>query len=150
MKVKFSCPVKGLSGKKDELVFCYYKKSGVVIAREFVEQEITEHNHTIGSQAKNLSQFYHSVSTGYFEDLMSYADRYNLETIGNSSNYNGFTVLTKMMYSLKKNDPTVNLLTITPTDVVVNNLPITTIREAIDTGLLIPVARYAEFTNSIL
>ncbi|MDP8232921.1 MAG: hypothetical protein P9L91_09695 [Candidatus Zophobacter franzmannii] len=142
MKVKFVSCVSGISGKMEEFVFCVDKKTGVVWMREYVKPEITEHNHQIGSIAQNISLFKDTVSEGYLEDLKDYADRHNLATIGLPGKMNGYTALMKMLYALKRAMPDVDLLTLTPQEVIDSDLPIKTIREAIDNGILPFIQRY--------
>ena len=136
MKVKFVSCVSGLSGKMEEYVMCIDKKTGAVWMREYVKPETTEHNHHVGSVAKNISLFKSAVSDGYLEDLKDYADRYNLATMGQPGKLTGYTSLLKMLYALKKAIPVVDLLTLTPQDVVDSDLPIKTVKEAIQNGIL--------------
>jgi len=131
-------------------VYCQDKKTGVVWVREYVEPEITDHNHYIGSVSKNLGVFFKSVSVGYMQDLRDYADRYNLMTLGEAGRATAYALLYKMMYALKKEMPTIDLMTITPADVVADDLPVKTIRDAVESGLLPEVDRWEGLGNTIL
>jgi hypothetical protein len=55
-----------------------------------------------------------------------------------------------MLYRLRKAVPTVNLVTITPVDVVAGELPVRTVREAVEYGILPIVSRYEELDHPIL
>jgi hypothetical protein len=90
------------------------------------------------------------VSEGYSYDLKDYADRYNLATLGYSGRVSCYTVLTRMMYALKVAVPDVDLKTITPQDVVDMDLPVKTVYEAIENGLLAPVKREQQLMSFII
>jgi hypothetical protein len=70
--------------------------------------------------------------------------------IGHGTRVNGTAMNIKMMYLLKKAVPTINLMTITPQEVVDLELPIRTIREAVESGLIPYVARYEELDSWIV
>jgi hypothetical protein len=150
MKVKFVSCVSALSGKMEEFVMCIDKKSGTVWMREYVKPETTAHNHMVGSIAKNAGLFKEGVSTGYMDNLMDYADRYNLATLGQTGRVTGYTTLMKVLYALKKAIPGVDLLTLTPQDVIDSDLPIKSVREAIANGLLPFIQRYLDLDADII
>jgi hypothetical protein len=150
MKAKFIKGISGLSGKLDEMVYCLDKKSGTVWVREYVKPEETEQNHKVGSAARNFGVFKSAVSPDYLNDLKDYADRYNLSTMGKCSRLNSFTALMKALYSLKILIPEVDLLTITPEEVVANEYPLRTVQEAIDYGLLPEIPRSSDLVYPIL
>ncbi len=150
MKVKLACWIKSVSGKLDDLVFCVDKKTETVWVRDYVVPELTEQNHLMGSIAKNLGLFRRDTSEGYFADLKDYSDRYNLSSLGQSGRMNCYAAHLKMMFALKKSTPEVDLLSITPQDVIDNDLPVKTIAEAVENKLLPSVTRFEELTNLII
>jgi hypothetical protein len=150
MKVKFIKGFSGLSGKMDELVLCIEKKSGACWVRDYVKPRETEHNHEVGNATRNMGVFKSAVSSGYFNNLKDYADRYNLHTLGISKRLNSFTTLMKALYILKDAVPEVDLLTITPEEVVANEYPLRTVKEAIEYGLLPSIPRCDDLDNFIL
>ncbi|MDP8231520.1 MAG: hypothetical protein P9L91_02490 [Candidatus Zophobacter franzmannii] len=150
MKVNYLLPVKGLTGKKDGLVYYIDKESGQAYCRDYVVPEESESNVIMKSRSANIGLFYHAVSEGYIRDLKNYCDRYNLMRIGMGGRLNSNSALIKMMYKLKKGVPAVDLTTITPADIVAADLPIRTVMEAVDSGLLTFVKRYEELTSWII
>ncbi len=150
MKAKFMKGFIGLSGKLDELVYCIEKKSGAVWTRDYVIPRKTAHNREIGSSGKNIGVFWKSVSEGYMDDLKDYADRYNLATIGYGGRISGYTALMRMLFTLKQAIPSLDLKTITPQDVVDMDLPIKSVWEAIQNGVIAPVKRGEQLDNRIL
>ena len=149
MKAKFAVWLKSLTGRLDDIVFCRDKKSDTVWVREYVTPELTTHNHYMGNVAKNLSQFKKLLSEGYLSDLRIYSDRYNLKTIDEKGRSSSFALLFKMMFALKRAVPNVDLETIIPMDVIDSDLPVKTIREAVEYGFLPIVTRYEELDNLI-
>ncbi len=150
MKVKLAAWIKSMSGRLDDLVFCVDKKTGNVWVRDYVVPERTEQNTRMGLSAKNMAVFRQNINEEYYSDLEDYSDRYNLQSLGQSGRLNGYSVLNKMLYALKRAYPTIDLTTITPQFVVDHNLPIRTVAEAIEHGFLPPVPRYDEFVNPIM
>jgi hypothetical protein len=150
MKVNYMIPVKGLSGKKDLLVYYVDKESGTAYCRDYVIPEETENNRNMADISTNIGLFYHSVSGGYISDLKNYCDRYALMVRRSIGRLNSNTALIKMLYRLRKAVPTVNLVTITPVDVVAGELPVRTVREAVEYGILPIVSRYEELDHPIL
>jgi hypothetical protein len=150
MKVKYMKGFKALTGKLDEMVYCLEKKSGACWAREYVVPELTENNQNMASRSANLSNFYKAVSSGYLHDLKDYCDRYNLMTVGRGGRCNSSSLVIKMMYALKKEIPSLDLATITPAGVVAAELPVRSLCEAVENGILPIVSRYQELENWIL
>ncbi len=142
--------ITGLSGRLGKLVFCIEKKSGACWTRLYVKPEITEHNHEIGSAAKNLSTIYHQVNEGYMDDLKDYVDRFNLEYLEHKGYMKTFPCFMKMMYAMKRKHPSVNLKTLTIDQIMSEDLPVRSIREAVEHELLPVVKRYQELNVSIV
>ncbi len=150
MKIKYMKGFKAFSGKMDELVYCVEKSSGAVWAREYVLPRLTENNRNMGLRSSNLSRFYLSVSPGYKQDLEDYSDRLNLLTVGTGHRCNASALVNKIMYALKRKLPELDLTTITPTQVMQIGLPVRTVREAVEAGLIPIVPRYDELENLII
>lgn len=150
MKTKLNAAFNAMSGRLGRLVYCCDKDGNVSWVREYTEQTITEHNHYTGNVGKNLALFKGNVSSLYMGDLKNYADRYNLSDFRKGRYLNGYTILTKMMFALKKAGYPVDLLTVTPQDVIDNAFPVRTLKEAIENELLPRVARYDDLTYWIV
>ncbi|MBN2830043.1 MAG: hypothetical protein JXR56_06965, partial [Candidatus Cloacimonetes bacterium] len=114
MKVNYMIPVKGLSGKKDLLVYYVDKESGTAYCRDYVIPEETDSNRNMASRSANIGIFYHSVSSGYISDLNNYCDRYALMVRRSIGRLNSNTALIKMLYNLMREVPSVDLSTLTP------------------------------------
>jgi hypothetical protein len=150
MKITMMGLIRKLSGRMGDFIIYADKNSDAVWMREYTYPELTENNHYVGNVAKNLAEFKKSVSPDYLEDLENYADRYNLQSVGTSKKLNAYSTLLKMMHNLKREIPAVNLLTITPEIVVDADLPMKTISEAVESGLLPVVRRYQNLESFIV
>jgi hypothetical protein len=104
----------------------------------------------MGERSTNIGRFYHAISSGYLSDLKNYSDRLNLIIMGHGSRYNANSTLIKLLYALARAVPSVDLCTLTPEEVVESELPIRTVREAIENGLIPIVPRYLELCNGIV
>ncbi len=150
MKVNLMRPFGAFSGKMAKLVYYIDKFTGEGYAREYVVPARTEQNTIIGETTRNLSVYYNNLSPEYLCDLKNYADRLNTILMGHGTRLNGPSMNLKMMYLLKKALPGVNLQTITPQEVYDNDLPVKTIMEAVETGLIPVVPRYEELDHPIV
>ena len=150
MKLSLLPFITGLSGRLGKLVFCIEKKSGACWSRIYVKPELTENNHEFGSASKNLSNIYHQASEGYIEDLRNYSDRYNLNSDKISRGLKAYTSFTKMMYALKRTHPAVDLRTLSLEEIMEEDLPVRSVKEAVDNELLPAVKRYEELNCSIV
>jgi hypothetical protein len=150
MKTKLNASFKAMSGRLGKLVYCCDKDGNVCWVREYSYPEITEHNHEIGDIGKNLGKYKKAVSTPYLTDLKDYIDRYRHSPNCTSGYINYASMLTKMMYALKKAGYPVDLYTVTPQVVVDNAFPVRTVKEAIENGLIPMVKRYDDLVNWIV
>ncbi len=150
MKVNLMKPFGAFSGKLDELVYYVDKFTGKGYARDYVVPKHSEQNTIIGNTTRHLSQYYKDLSPDYLCDLRNYADRLNVMLMGHGTRLNGPSMNMKLMYMLKKALPGIDLQTITPQEVFDNDLPVKTIKEAVETGLIPMVPRYEEFSHLIV
>ncbi len=140
MKLSLLPILEGLSGRLWKLVLCIEKKSGLV----GLVCMLNQNNHEFGSITKNLSSIYHIANEGYVEDLSNYADRFNLSLENIGRGMQAYTCITQMMYALRDTHPSVNLKTLTIEQIMTEELPVRSIKEAIDNQLLPVVSRYQE------
>jgi len=75
MRAKFTGGIGSYSGKLDGVVFCHYRREGLVLVRKYRYPTLTENNHKLGNTTANL----HSIkpSDGYKNDMRTYLGRYN-------------------------------------------------------------------------
>lgn len=141
MKVAPLLNIKGLSGKMGNLVYCYNKDTGTMYARRNVYPKITENNHRLGSVAKQLARL--GCSNDYMEDLKRYVYFYGKERRPKLGNLvNSRSLLIKMMYVLAKEYPDIDLLTITKEYIYEHDLPVITIKRAVEANILQKVSNY--------
>ncbi len=150
MKVKYMRPVDGFVGKLAKMVYYVDKITGAPLARAYVKPTMGENHYSMADRSSNIGKFYHSISQGYLTDLQNYSDRFNIMVLGHGTRVNSNSLLIKMLYSLKREVPSVNLVTITPQYAIDSGLPITTVRQAVEAGIIPIVPRYEELMNGIL
>ena len=135
MKVRMHPRPTGLSGKMGDLVYCYYKREGLVIARHYVYPTLTEHNGKIGSVNENLHKL--APSDGFKRDARSYVWHYNSTKEGGLKPLRTWTNLfVRLMYAMAKANPALDLRTLTREQIYEQNLPCITIKRAVEAGLL--------------
>ncbi len=150
MKSYLAFPFKSLSGKHGKLVYCCDEDGNIMWVREFVMPEITDHNHYMGDVSKNIAVYKTHLNPEYIDDLKDYTDRYNLSHTHKCRPPSYASLLMKMMFKLKKDGYPVDLTTVTPEVVVDMDLPIRTVSEAVDNGLLPMIPRYEDLTHWIV
>ncbi len=136
MKVNLDLIAKTLNGRVGKLVFYYYPQSDALIARTYVKPRKNKNNSNFSLKTKNLSKFYKNCTDSYKSDIKHYSNRLNNIRVGEGIIYNGYNVFIKMMHNLHKAYPEVDLKTITPEYVVALNLPVITIKMAVENELL--------------
>jgi len=135
MKVSLTNGIGSYSGKLNEIVFCHYRREGVLIARKIVYPTITENNHRLGSTTANLHAL--KPSTGYKDDLRTYLWRYNALK-GNEKNTlrSWVNLYFKIMHDMATSVPGIDLKALTRDEILSRELPCLSIRKAIEAGLL--------------
>jgi hypothetical protein len=148
MRVTLENRPTGLSGKVGELVYCYHRREGIIIARRYTYPTITEHNKKVGSISANL--FGIKPSSCYKQDLYFYIDRFNgLRDNRQNQMRSWVNVYLKLMYAMAKADPSIELRTLTREEIVERDLPCLTLKKAIEAGLLPQVYGWESFTHEI-
>jgi len=64
MKATLGWGLSSYTGKMQGVVFCHYKREGLIFVRKFTYPKITEHNHKIGSTTANLHSIKPSEGSG--------------------------------------------------------------------------------------
>ena len=150
MKAKFNKWMRSLLGRLDGLVYYNDQVMGEVLVRDFVVPVRSGSNDRLGRNSLNIREFYGNCSEAYLRDLSIYAVMMNLSNIHTGTKLNRYTMLTKLLYILKRLHPEVDLSTITPEDVITQGYPIDTLFNAIVAGVLPPVTGFQNLNHEIL
>jgi hypothetical protein len=148
MKVTFQYGLAGYTGKADGLVYCYSKELGRVYARRNTYPKLTAENERVGSITAAL--FAIKPSKAYINDLYPYRARYNALRENHQHPMRSWSALyLKMMYNMAKEDPTIDLRTLTREEIYSRDLPCISIKSAVEAGLLPEVFGYEGFTGEL-
>ena len=144
MKATFKFGIKAYSGTLDGVTFANFEKHNVVIAREYVCPEKTEHNVTFGSRGSIISRIYRGLAPAFLKDIELYTNRYYAKPeFDNQIPGNKYTTVVKMLYAVDKDSTNgVTLDHITIDDFGQEDYPITTVQNLIDDGYLESVPKY--------
>lgn len=139
MKVTFKHGIKALRGtnRKEKLVYCSYNDGEIIVARTYVENQLTENNHKVGRITINLHLLYNDLSAEYRRDLSTYClilqtKKHNCGKI----HLRSWGLFSKMMWALKKIFPEIDLSLISKTEIGTNLYPVNTIAQAMNSGLI--------------
>ena len=137
MKVK--CTPFIYSGTCNGLVYYYSKRLNKLIARRYVVPKASSQNRKIGAISRNLKLL--ELSEGYISDLKVYLALYNFQP-REKCFISWRNVFLTLMFAMERLVPGVNLLTITRAQIYGDHLPCRTVKDAVEAGLLAPVAGY--------
>lgn len=151
MKVKFKYGIRTYSGTVDEMVYGSYRKGKLCIGREYVYPRLTTNNEKLGTIAGNLRLLWDEFSTGWKNDLATYALRNGTENVSKTKLIpSRYALYVKLMYAWAKDDPThVDLTSLNGEDLVSLGTPIATVKAAIESGYLAPVADFSDLIQVI-
>jgi hypothetical protein len=150
MKVQFNYGIKTYSGTVDDMTFGAYRKGTICIARKHVIPHLTENNTEMGSKLKNLATIYASLSSGYKNDLKTYAVSNAANVAAGKLPPTSFAIFVKMMYLFSELDEGhVDLTSLTYTDLQTLGEDISSIATAVGNGYLDEVEGAELLTNSI-
>lgn len=148
MRAKFTYGIGSYSGKLDGVVFCHYRREGLVLVRKYKYPTLTENNHTLGTTTANLHKI--TPSEGYKNDLRTYLGRYNtLRENENAYVRSWVNMYLKLMREMAKRDNTIDLLTLTREEIYTRDLPCISIKRAVEAGLLPVVYDYTHLDREI-
>ena len=133
-------------GNCDGMVYYYNKRLGKMIARKWVKPKTTAANRRLGAISRNLKNL--QPSEGYIKDLRVYIALYDYSP-GERHYMSWQNVYLTLMYSLAKQNPAVDLLTINREQITSDNLPCKCVKDAIEAGLLREVNGYEKLTQEI-
>lgn len=148
MRANLKYGVGTYSGKMDGVVFCHYRREGLVLVRKYKYPTLTENNHKLGGITTNL----HSImpSDGFKNDMRTYLGRYNTLR-ENEGRYvrSWVNMYLKLMREMARRDSSIDLLTLTREEIYSRNLPCISIKRAVDAGLLPVVYDYANLDREM-
>jgi len=148
MKANLTYGIGAYSGKLDGVVFCNYRRQGLVLARKYSYPTITENNHKLGSTTANL----HTIkpSDGFKNDTRTYLGRFNALR-ENEGRYvrSWVNLYLKLMRDMARQDDTIDLQTLTRAEIYARDLPCISIKRAVEAGLLPVVYDYANLDRQI-
>ncbi len=149
MKVNMCFPFLSWSGSRDKTTYMALHDDAVCIAKEYAAPPYSSQNQTIGLIAKNLGIVYDSFDSGWVDDLKTYCQRYETDVVDQYAVPPTFYALyQKMWWNVHKDDPTIDLKTVTFADIQLLDIGIQTVKDAIDNGFLPKVSKYDDLTNS--
>ncbi len=139
MKTKFKNTVRSFHGinRKEKLVYTLYNNGELQIVKNLPDREITEDNHKFGKITKNLHFLFESVSADYKHDLANYAlALQSTHPTKDKIAIRAYGLFSRMLWSLKKQHPEMDLATLTRQDIISNQYPVKSVVEAMNAGLL--------------
>ena len=133
-------------GSCEGMVYYYNKRLGKMIARKWVKPKTTAANRRLGAISRNLKNL--QPSEGYIKDLRVYIALYDYSP-GERHYMSWQNVYLTLLYALAKQNPAVDLLTITREQITSDNLPCKSVKDAIEAGLLREVNGYENLSQEI-
>ena len=148
MKAKFTYGIGSYSGKLDGVVFCHYRREGVVLVRKYRYPTIVENNHKLGSITANLHAL--KPSDGYKNDMRDYLGRYNALK-QNEGRYvrSWVNLYIKLMRDMAKQDNSIDLQTLTREQIYTQDLPCISVKRAVEAGLLPQVYDWEHYDREL-
>ena len=159
MKVYYKNLIKAYSGEFDDLIYCYNPRLQCYYARHYSRRRQTAQNQLYANIAKNMKRL--SPSPEYRQDLTNYVNAYNSKKEYREHPFNNwYNAFTKLMWKMSKtyalngtpltdNSIPIDLSTLTREDIIENNLPCRTVKQAIEAELLPVVPGYEFYNNEI-
>jgi hypothetical protein len=149
MKVHMKRNLAGYTGTSDEAIYYYNPKLKMTLMRPYVYPKLNHNNERITSVMANLKLI--NPSQGYRQNLTDYIYVYNQSReYGNKPLAAWNNAWLKIMYAMQKAMPgQVDLRTLTRQQIVDEDLPCKTLRDAIDFGLLPSLPDYERWNITI-
>ncbi|MDZ4181226.1 MAG: hypothetical protein U1B83_00005 [Candidatus Cloacimonadaceae bacterium] len=147
MKVIYKHMLSGYTGSADGMIYYWDSRLQRFMARRKPTVKISTNHTRFAAISRNISSL--DPSPRYKDDLRTYAERtFKLPEFGGVRPiWNNLFHM--MMHRMKKMLPSIDLTTITKGDIHYDYLPVITVRDAVDAGLLPPVRNYEELDNEI-
>ena len=148
MKVAFKNMINGYYGKADDSIIYYIRKTNSFYIKKRPHMPRGETQNNFGRIMINLGKI--QPDFYYKEDLSLYLELYNQlpdKRYGSVIAWNNLYL--KLMFSMAKVTPGLDLATLTKDDIYNQGLPCVTVMKAVDAGLLPYVKGYQRFSNPI-
>lgn len=147
MKATVKEGIKGFSGKLDGAVYYYHPRLKRTLMRRMPVMPIQEQNIALGNAARQIKAL--DPSEGYRNDfqlyLMKLRDRDDTVTLPS-----WYSLYIKMLWAMQNLYPeTVDLKTITRTQILEQNLPCRSVKTAVEAGLLPTIPGFEYMTREI-
>jgi hypothetical protein len=142
MKPKFKHAIKTSHGvdRKEDLVYCEYNQGELIIAKHLPKRPLYETNRNFGFICSHLRQLYSTISAEYKQDLATYTLMYRSVSYDSQKiPISAYSIFTKMMWSLKKKFPEIDLSTITREEILAQGYPVRNIQESMKAGLILEI-----------
>ena len=141
MIVHYKKSFSGYSGTSDDAVYYYHPKLQLSLVREYVKPRESTPNRRLKAIMANLKLI--APSAEYKQNLKDYLIRYNdLKENQVKPMLTWNNLYLKMLYSLEKSNPDVDLTTLSKAQIYAENLPCISVKAAIEAGLLPQVEGY--------
>jgi len=148
MKVAFKNMINGYYGKADDSIIYYVRKTNQFYIKKRPTMPRGETQNNFGLIMINLGKI--NPDFYYKEDLSFYLELYNQlpdKRYGSVICWNNLYL--KVMFTMAKQIPGIDLSIITKQDIYDQNLPCLSVKQAVEGGLLPVVKGYARFSKPI-
>lgn len=132
-KINFGYGIDRLKANLDGLIVYYSPKFGRNIARRYTKPKITATVKIFGSKQKHLSNIWKEASPAYKQDMKIYARLLARATMKQRAS---FSIFVSMCWNWQKQHPGEDLLSLSKARIVAEELPMQSVAEAIQAGLL--------------
>jgi len=147
MKVSLKHRQHKYSGDCDDLVYYIRRGCNQLIARRYVRPRYSESNRALGTSGKHLKSL--RPSLGYIQDLRLYIQLFNARLDQNQPPLNNwYAVFVHLMFAQAK-ALGIPITSLTLEIIDSQNLPVRTVKSAIEAGLLDMVDGYERMENMI-
>lgn len=141
MKVQFKNTQCGFCGTADDMVYYYHPKLMLNLARLYVVPTASDSNIRTKLVMANLKQI--NPSESFKQNCRDYICRYNkLKGYQAKPLFTWSNLYLKLMFALQKDNPDIDLTTLSREQIYAQDLPCISIRRAVEAGLLPKVANY--------
>lgn len=148
MNVTFKHLIGGYTGRADDIVIYYHRTLKRYIVRRLPHRKISQNNLDFAQVSKNLKKII--PSQAYRDDLRVYLDQYSrLKENEYSPVMSWCNIYMKMMHAMVKDNPSLDLKTITREQIETEELPCRSVKDAVEAGLLPPVLNYQRLDSLI-
>lgn len=146
MKVRMKKNTVQYSGKLDGLLYYYHSGLEVTLARRKPQMPLQQMN----TRYKNISKALKKInpSAQYKQNFKDYLVLLK-EFYDDITMISWHNLYVKMMWNLEKQNPSIDLTKLTRQQIVEQDLPVRTLKKAVEAGLLPKAKGYTKFTAAI-